>query len=197
MPTLTERIDFSPRYYDARGEHLDRKFSDGFRPEYIGIAFGACLFGATVEALAEKFEVTLDTFNRWMFKYPDLKRAVDYGREHVDYQVAEALVQRALGFHYDAVKLFKHEHEDGTVEIIEKVVQEYVPPDVQAQKFHLTNRRPDKWSNRDSHELSGPGGKPIQLEDTTAREILERRLAGLLDRAQPAGTPRALSGPDG
>jgi hypothetical protein len=186
------RIDLSSRFPGADGEHLDRRYEDGYRPEYAYIALGLCWNGATNEKIAEFFDVSVDTLNRWTFKYPDLKRHIDMGRHHADQMVMEALFQSAVGYEVDVEKIFNN---DGQITRVD--TKEYIAPNVAAQKFWLTNRRPDRWSNREHTELSGPGGKPIQLEDVTAREILLRRLAGLDRREEATAGPLPVGGPDG
>lgn len=46
--------------------------------------------------------------------------------------------------------------------------------------FLLKGQRPDKFADRTKSELSGPGGKEIEINDTTAAA----RIAGLLEAAK-------------
>jgi hypothetical protein len=58
-----------------------------------------------------------------------------------DDRVERSLYNRAIGYSYDAVKIFCSR--DG--EIIEAPYVEHVPPDVTACIFWLKNRRPQDW----------------------------------------------------
>jgi hypothetical protein len=58
-----------------------------------------------------------------------------------------SLYHRAIGYSYDAVKIFMH---DGKP--VEVPYREHVPPDVAACIFWLKNRRPHLW--RDKHDMT-------------------------------------------
>ena len=175
MLTLQKPPTYDPK--NVRPIEDNNRDENGYCPAYSDIAQGMALMGASDRQIASRFEIDEKRFKEWMFIYPELYAKVMWGREGCIHAVAESLVMRAIGFSYKAKKVWQH---NGTV--IEAETDTYVLPDVQAAIFVLTNRRPDQWANRSNHEVSGPGGKPIQVEDVTARELLERKLAGLADR---------------
>jgi transposase len=41
----------------------------------------------------------------------------------------------------------------------------------QAAAWRLERKYPDRWGKRESHEISGPGGKPVQVEEVKQRLI--------------------------
>ena len=65
--------------------------------------------------IAEQMGIGVRTFYKWQKKYPQIAQAVRKGRELVDYQVEQALLDRALG------------------------------GDLRAQMYWLNNRRGDRW----------------------------------------------------
>jgi hypothetical protein len=41
----------------------------------------------------------------------------------------------------------------------------------QAAAWRLERKYPDRWGKRESHEISGPGGSPVQVEDVKQKLI--------------------------
>lgn len=79
-------------------------------------------------------------------KDPAFAEAEIKAREKIDGQVVDALLKRALGF-YKPVKKPMPVHDGDGVSHIELVeYEEYFPPELQAIKFWLANRRPHEWS---------------------------------------------------
>jgi hypothetical protein len=73
--------------------------------------------------------------------------------------------------------------QSGGKELLVNYVEHY-PPDTTAAVFWLKNRQPDKWRDKTISEVSGPNGNPIEIADVTARELVERRIAGLAARGE-------------
>lgn len=187
MLKIGDQLDFSNR---MQGKPVE-VHPDGYRQDYAGIAFGMALMGATDTQMCERFGCTMATFNDWKVKYPELTRKIQLGREDIVAMAAESLAMRAIGFSYEAEKLWCQNGE-----VIRAKYQEYVPPDVSAATFLLTNRRPDAWAYRHQHEIGGVGGKPIQVENVSAREYLERALEGLANRTRVNEEPRVIEHTD-
>jgi transposase len=69
--------------------------------------------------------------------------------------------------------------------------QAQVPNDWRAAKDFLARRYPDRWANRDKHELMGDGGGPIEV-DFDPREELLRRIDRIAARSsESAGDPES------
>lgn len=77
---------------------------------------------------------------------PEFAEAEVRSREKIDGMVVESLLKRALGFYKPVKKPMVVHDGDGMshVEIVE--YDEYFPPELQAIKFWLVNRRPHEWS---------------------------------------------------
>ena len=97
------------------------------------------------------------TLNNWKQKYPEFKEALNVGKIDPDDKVERSLYERAVGYFFPTVKIFKVKGEPPCIVRF----MEHVPPDVTAQIFYLKNRRPKIW--RDRHELTGEGGAPIAI----------------------------------
>lgn len=127
-----------------------------FRPEFARMAGKACRLGATDEDLAELFDVHLRTVRLWITRHPSFHHAVKTNKPGADDRVQRSLYQRAIGYTFDAVKVFQHEGR-----VIEHQVREHVPPDTAACIIWLKNRRPTEWRDRRELDIS------LSLETTT------------------------------
>jgi hypothetical protein len=114
-----------------------------YRPEFARIAAKACKLGATDADLADFFGVHIRTIRTWITQHPTFHHALKVAKRGADERVQRSLYQRAIGYTFDAVKLFQHE---GTV--IREPYREHVPPDTTACIFWLKNRDPANWRDR-------------------------------------------------
>lgn len=146
-----------------------------YRPEFARQAERLCKLGATDADLADFFEVTIRTIERWKSARKDFGAAVIDGKEKNDERVVRAIYHRAVGYTHDAEKIMQHQGR-----VIRAKHREHHAPDVQAAIFWLTNRQPDAW--RHKQELTGPGGGPLQTIDVTGLTPVERqqRIASLV-----------------
>ncbi len=106
--------------------------------------------GATNEILAEQFEVSRSTIDRWIAAIPDFRHAVQQGREAADGAVVSALFARATGMERKMTRVFCHNGQPITVDYMVEL-----PPDVRACMFWLRNRQPRQW--RESRPLADAG----------------------------------------
>jgi hypothetical protein len=111
-----------------------------FHPDLCEQAHNYCLLGATNDELAEFFDVSPRTIDRWIVEHADFGAAVRCGRVVADARVARGLYGRAVGY-------------DRTVERMAIVAGElkpvtstiHYPANVQACMFWLRNRRRQTW----------------------------------------------------
>lgn len=106
--------------------------------------------GASWRQIADYFGVAVSTVFVWSQKHPEFAEAIRATKDEADLAVEKALFQRATGYTVDSVKIFQYE---GTP--VEAKFQEHVPPDVNAIKLWLTNRKPKEWRERVDIEHSG------------------------------------------
>ena len=80
------------------------------------------------------------------------------GKDERDERVEKSLLERATGYSHEAVKIFCDK--DG--HITEAPYTERYPPDPTSMIFWLKNRQPQKWRDKQEHELTGKDGEPLQ-----------------------------------
>lgn len=98
--------------------------------------------GLTDHEVAQFFEINPSTLYRWKHDHPDFCDALTRAKVLADDVVEQSLFRRAVGYSYDAVKIFMPK--DATTPVYAPYV-EHVPPDPSSAKLWLTNRRPKEW----------------------------------------------------
>lgn len=129
-----------------------------YKPEYAEQAEKLCRLGATDIDLADFFKVSDRTIYRWQAEFPDFCQALKTGKEAADERVERSLYHKAVGYTFDAVKIFNHQGQ-----VVTAPYREHVPPDTTACIFWLKNRRPDEWRDKREQELSGKDGAPLMV----------------------------------
>lgn len=156
-----------------------------YRDTYAAQAEKLCQLGATDRDLADFFEVSVRTIDRWKTAQDAFCRALKSGKESSDDRVERSLYQRALGYSHDATKIMQHNGEPVIVPYVE-----HYPPDTVACIFWLKNRRPDLWRDKQVHEHGGIGGGPIRhiTSEMTAEEAADAYAATLNGDARDVAT---------
>jgi len=123
----------------------------------------------TDQELAGKLGITRSTLALWKKTNSDISDAVTRGRAdvHACEAVEKTLLDRSLGYTIPvqrAIKVRRVEYDSTGKRILEKeeVVyaqeEQHVPADVNAIKFFLTNRAPERWANRVEMEAAISSG---------------------------------------
>lgn len=154
-----------------------------YRPEFADQARKLCLLGATDVEIADFFGVDVRTIHRWKTQFPAFCHSIREGKIKADAEVADSLYRRATGEHVEIQKLVKKGDDYEAVKLIQ-----YVPGDPQAAYKWLLNRRRQDWSEKQTVEMTGKDGGPIQTEEVSARDIILGRIAGLAERGATAGS---------
>ncbi|MVO95095.1 helix-turn-helix domain-containing protein [Rhizobium leguminosarum bv. phaseoli] len=133
-----------------------------FQPEYVDQVERLCRTGAIDTDIAEFFNVAVSTVYEWKIAYPEFSEAIKRGKAKVDREVADKLIDRAMGAKFvvqKEVKLKsvsylngKKDSEEERVEVVDLHME--APPDTQALIFFLKNRRPDLYRERQEVEHS-------------------------------------------
>lgn len=169
----------------TKGKSPRKRKNVGGRPSDYRAAFARyaeklTVIGATEKEMADFFEVSESTIDKWKKKYPGFLRRISRGRLIHDMEIGESLRDRAKGFRHRAIKIFVH---DG--EVIKVPYTEIYPPDTPAIKFWLTNRRPHAFKDKVTVEQT-KGGLADRLR--AARERTEKAKAGATrQRTEKAG----------
>ncbi len=123
-----------------------------YQPGYAIQAQKLCELGATDAEIAEFFGVVYFTLVRWKSQFPEFNAALKTAHAAADTRVERSLYQRAIGYTYEAVKIFMPA---GASEPVYAPYREVVPPDTTAQIFWLKNRKREEW--RDAHKVEHSG----------------------------------------
>ena len=126
-----------------------------FKPEYVEQARKLCMLGHTDLEIAQFFDVTDRCFYKWKAQYPELVQALNIGKEVADQRVERSLYERAVGYSYEAVKIFMPANRAKSVYA---PFIEHVPPDVAACISWLKNRDPRRW--RDVQNVTHVSRRP-------------------------------------
>ena len=94
------------------------KYQRWLEPDGLLLLEGWARDGLTDEQIAQNMGIGTTTLYRWKDEYEEIREALKRGKEVVDYEVENALLNKALG------------------------------GDTTAQIFWLKNRRPDKWRDK-------------------------------------------------
>jgi len=137
------------------------------------MAWVLAVLGKTNKEIAEELSISTGTLFAWGKAHPEFLSTVKGGKAIANAKVVEALYGRAIGSKVPEKKIIMNP--DGTVR--KEVTEKEVLPDVAAIKLWLTNRDPDHWKERISSEITGPGGKPMEVKadlDPETAAILKR-----------------------
>lgn len=148
-----------------------------YKKEFAEQARKLCLLGATDKSLAEFFEVTESTINKWKVDHKEFSESIKRGKEIADAEVASKLYHRATGYEHaeDDIRSVNGEI------VITPTVKHYAP-DTTAAIFWLKNRQKDQWRDKQDHEHTGKDGGPIETKELSDNEVA-RRMAFLLTKA--------------
>ena len=133
--------------------------------------------------MAKEMHISPSTYYEWLKKYPEMSEAVTRARTGADARannesVERSLLETALG----GVRVLKKPMKLKTTSFdsrgrrveSEKLVyadeEIYVPPNVKAQIFWLTNREPERWRNKVEAVLPGANEMQIILRGATDEE---------------------------
>jgi len=136
-----------------------------FTPERLAFAKRLAMLGLTDKEMAFAFDVTRQTILNWKKNCEDFKQAIRQGQLIADSAVADSLFKLATGYEQEELYVTTYR---GKV-IKEKIMKRY-KPDTTAIIFWLKNRWPKIWRDISTKEVSGPGGKPIDIDWSTLDE---------------------------
>lgn len=152
-----------------------------------------CQLGATDPELADFFDVTVRTLNRWKVAHAEFAEAIRKGKERADDRVVDSLYHRAMGTEYEKAHPFKVKktiygadgkkiQEEERIEVV--MVKEVIPPDTTAMIFWLKNRRAQDW--RDVHKVEhGKAGDFDQMDDIELTQYITLEAQELLPAPEP------------
>lgn len=119
--------------------------------------------GVIEKDICKNLGISHDSLARYKKRHSELCEALKLGKEDAVAKVVDALYKRAVGYEYEEERTIgtKQAGKGLVIGRIEKIKKQ-VAPDVMAQMFYLQNRCSMDWRDRRQHELTGPGGQPLQ-----------------------------------
>lgn len=133
-----------------------------YQPEYARQAEKLAQLGATDQEVADFFEIDVRTVYRWKHDHDEFCQALKAGKDIADDRVERSLYQKAIGYEQDEVKIFMP---GGASEPVYAPFRAKIAPDTTAAIFWLKNRRGEQWRDVKASEISGPGGKPVEIAE--------------------------------
>jgi hypothetical protein len=129
------------------------KYGQWLTYEGLTLLEGWARDGLTDEQIAENIGINRDTLYTWKKKYSDISDALKSGKEVADFQVENAMHKAATGFYY---------YEDAVTNKGDVVsVKKYQPPNATLNIFWSKNRRPDRWRDKQEHDVNANVGVNI------------------------------------
>lgn len=126
--------------------------------------------GKTMGEMASAFGVCRNTLYNWTKRYPIVTDTICEGKRSADDRVEESLYESCFGRSEREITIEKDEN--GTV-VKQSIRTRYIPPNVTAIQYWLSNRRNDVWKARQQLEFSADSVLPIVIRDDldTVKEV--------------------------
>lgn len=129
-------------------------------PERLTLITAWARDGLIDEQIAKNMGISKATLYNYKNNYPEIRKALQKGKEVVDIEVENALFKKAIGYNVKVQKAFKLKDivfEDGKkiseTERIEYAEEEiHIPADTTAQIFWLKNRKKSQWRDKVEYE---------------------------------------------
>lgn len=116
--------------------------------------------GKTMLEIANHFGIVRGTLYTWAKKYPEIEEAISSGKKVADDFVEDSLYQSCFG-HMVKEKTVEMDPDGNIVKAI--VRERYIPANVTAIQYWLSNRRNDTWKARQQLEVTGDSNLPIMF----------------------------------
>lgn len=130
-----------------------QKYHDGI-PVLVRSLAGRSTAGLTDQEIADHLGVARKTVQRWKKDHPEFLAALIETKAVFDARVEMSLFRRATGYQITKIEVTT----EGGQEVKRVTKTEEIPPDTNACRLWLTNRRPDLWRDVSEQKLSGEIG---------------------------------------
>ena len=102
----------------------------------------------TVRQIATKLGVTHTTLYDYAKKHPELKKALEGGKDKLVKDLRSAIKKRALGYYYEETTTRETDSDKNGHEVVTTTVRKHIPPDLGSAHLLLKNLDPD-WHDAD------------------------------------------------
>jgi hypothetical protein len=139
MMRTKHRNPSKPSAHQDRARGRPPKYNPNFHPQ---AAKKFCEMGATVDQLADAFRVSISTIYQWQNNHLAFTEACRVGDEMATARVKRSYYERAVGYSYDAVKIFMPQ---GAKKPIYAPYREHVPAEPRCGEMWMSKHDPEKW----------------------------------------------------
>jgi hypothetical protein len=144
-------------------------------PDHVDEVKAIAMTGMTDDEMAQALGVKPELWESWRQFYPSFSKAIEDGRTRADANVVAALYQNAVGYEYEADEVVRTRKGAQVLTVTKKFL-----PETGAQKFWLTNRKPE-WRAGQQVNLGGQKGNPVQVQAETKAMVIH----SILNMIQP------------
>ena len=151
------------------------KFEYWLTPDGLMLLAAWARDGLSKEQIAANCGVSRSTLAEWEKRFPDISDALVRSKDVADVEVENALYIKCLGYNVPVTKHYKlkevrYDEDTGkklseVERLVEVEEQIHVPADTTAQKFWLSNRRPDSWRDKQQVEANVDSELHVSLAD--------------------------------
>ena len=118
--------------------------------------------GFSIVGLAKVFDVERKTIYNWMGDNDEFLHSINEGRKIFDgIGIERSLVRRATGYSY--TETTREPDADGNM-VVTKRVKKHISPDVAAIKHWQVNIFPERWRDKQDHEITIPDAEALKIE---------------------------------
>lgn len=135
-------------------------------PDHVDEVKAIAMTGMTDDEMAQAMDIKPELLESWKQYYPLFKQAIEDGRTRADAQVVAALHANAIGYEYEADEIVRTRRGATVLTVTKKFL-----PETGAQKFWLTNRKPE-WRAAQLLNVGGQKGSPVQVQAETKAMVI-------------------------
>ena len=144
------------------GETLIHKWLE---PQNLTRIQGWARDGLVQEDIARQIGIKYGTMRQWLAKYPEIRTAVEIGRDSADRNVENALYKKAMGYEVEETETTIAVMPDGEKRQQVKKIKRHIPPSDTAMIFWLKNRKPAEWRDRREFEIADIKKMVVVVDD--------------------------------
>lgn len=139
-----------------------------YRRQFLPVAKKMMQNGATLQDLADTFDVCMSTIRKWFTSHPEFKVAVLAGKDEFDIEILEPLLLKAITPHDEEETTTVNE--DGEVTKVSNKIKKMVSNPGLMMKW-LAVRGGDRWKDVQKLEIEGSEGQEGRLRTAMVEQM--------------------------
>lgn len=139
-------------------------------------------FGLTNEEIAEFYEITGQTFQRYLRDIKEFRDALMEGRMLDSMKVVDSLHKQALGYMVEEEVIAQHVTRQGDIVELKSTTKKYVQPSATAAIYLLKTRHGDKWMDiirTEATQNLNISVKNVDFSDMSTEELIKLKELGI------------------